>query len=218
MCVKLPSVSEWGGIALTDGLAVNTGRIYCYTGVTVRYANRTKRRTKRGEIAKETKKTKTLTDERNDSRWHQRATKSHHGRDRNTSAHAVFGCSSCSCFPPLFVLPLRTSPASLVLSFSLHPSSSRAPLSPGLARLARIPSRSALQRIWHREVIVCERWFSSPLSLRRALMQTTVSPSHHPNPTVNAAKLTGTNSLWHAVARLFRRVCLLLRERWISGD
>lgn len=128
MCVKLPSVSEWGGIALTDGLAVNTGHIYCYTGVAVRYANRTKRRTKRGEIAKETKKTKTLTDERNDSRWHQRATKSHHGRDRNTSAHAVFGCSSCSCFPPLFVLPTQnlsslTCPLLLPPSF-LQPSTS----------------------------------------------------------------------------------------------
>lgn len=55
MCVKLPSVSEWGGIVLTDGLAVNTGHIYCYTDVTVHYANQTKRRTKRGEIAKETK-------------------------------------------------------------------------------------------------------------------------------------------------------------------
>ncbi len=60
--------------------------------------------------------------------------------------------------PTLFSLPGPTWPLLLFSSILLQPCAS-------LAFLAAIQSYSAFQRIWHSEVIVCERWFSSPLTL-----------------------------------------------------
>lgn len=71
MCVKLPSVSKWGRIALTDGVSVNATHLLLHRR-TVHYANQNY---EGGEIRRETK---TLTDEKNDSRRHQYATKSHY--------------------------------------------------------------------------------------------------------------------------------------------
>lgn len=70
MCVKLPSVSKWGGIALTDCSSEWASFIATQAYSTL-CKSKTMKEVKSGE-------TKTLTDEKNDSLRHQYATKSHY--------------------------------------------------------------------------------------------------------------------------------------------
>lgn len=96
-----------------------------------------------------------------------------------------------SCFSALFPLPAWFNRSSLTCHFSPLPLLLLRSASPTC--LAHIQSQSAFQWIWHSEVIVYERRFSSPLRLLG---------SHANSPFANgdAAKFTGTNSLWHTIA------------------
>lgn len=96
--------------------------------------------------------------------------------------------------PTLFSLPIAWLGPSLLFSSILQPCSS-------LACLAAIQSHSAFQRIWHSEVIVCERWFSSPLTLS--------AHANYHSPTVmlpNLPALTAYDTLSHELEEM---VCFL---------
>lgn len=63
MCVKLPSVSKWGGIVLTDGVAVYGTRLLLHR----RYSALCKSKTIK-EVKSVKRQKKPLTDEEDDSR------------------------------------------------------------------------------------------------------------------------------------------------------
>lgn len=116
---------------------------------------------------------------------------------------------------PLFSLPwflpsslssstLIQPPPATSLVLSLHFSSALPSLAASLVVLLA-SNHVVLSRGFDTRRLLCTNDDSHPRSLCWALMQTTIPPS-------DAAKLTGTNSLWHNIAWVLRGcVCLLER-------
>lgn len=112
----------------------------------------------------------------------------------------VSSLAATGLFFSSFVLIFHLCSASQAwLVLSLLPSSIFLQPCASLACLAVIQSYSAFPRISQSEVIVCEGWFSSPLTLL----------SSHANchfPHGDAAKLTDTNSARHTTAWVLKRM------------